>query len=51
MAVVPKTDAAPLTANPQSIKFPTRLVPLGKGIPIKNPNGDMNTIDIIGEIQ
>lgn len=35
----PKTDAAPFTANPQSINLPTFKPALGKGIPIKNPSG------------
>lgn len=39
IAVEPSTDAAPLIAKPQSTNSPTLFVPLGNGIPIKNPSG------------
>ena len=44
MAVEPNTDAAPLTANPQSTSEPTRSVPFGKGIPMKKPSGSNSTM-------
>ena len=44
ISVEPNTDAAPLTANPQSIRSPTILPAFAKGIPMKNPKGATNII-------
>ena len=50
--VAPKTEAAPLIANPQSINSPTLSAPFGNGIPMKNPSGAIKreVIAILGNM-
>ncbi len=43
--VEPKTEAAPFTAKPQSIRSPTRMAAFGNGSPMKNPSGAKSATD------